>query len=112
MSPPTEAARFRDRPIANARWTMDRPGWMAHYCATDHMSYRPCQKAVPTDAALLILDPRLFAAVTLEHADCPTGDGIEHAHNLRGFLAAGFTRLDRIWIKTGKNFVLKIAGTP
>jgi hypothetical protein len=58
---------------------------------------------------LLILDPRLFAALTLEHADCPAGGRIEHAHNLRRLLSAGGTCLHRVWIKARKDFVLKIA---
>jgi hypothetical protein len=35
--PPTKAARFETGPLPHARWTMDRPGWMAHR-ATDHTS--------------------------------------------------------------------------
>jgi len=69
----------------------------------------PCQKVVPTEAALLILDPCLFAAIALEHADCPAGDGIEHIHDLAGLLAAGVAGSDRVRVKAGKDFVLKIA---
>jgi hypothetical protein len=56
----------------------------------------------------LILRPRLFAAIALEHADRPATFGIEHGSNHGGLLVALAACSDRIRVVAGKDFVLKL----
>ncbi|MGY4350965.1 hypothetical protein ACVWXM_007458 [Bradyrhizobium sp. GM7.3] len=68
------------------------------------------QLAAATEAALLFtLGPGLLTALALEHANDPTGLGVEHLRRKDRLAATLIARLHWIWLIAGKDFVLKIA---
>jgi hypothetical protein len=60
-------------------------------------------------ALLFTLSPGLLTALALEHANDPTGLGVEHLRRKDRLAATLIARLHWIWLIAGKDFVLKIA---
>ncbi|UPJ28999.1 hypothetical protein [Bradyrhizobium sp. CW1] len=58
---------------------------------------------------LFTLGPCLLTALALEHANDPTGLGVEHLRRKDRLAATLIARLHWIWLIAGKDFVLKIA---
>ena len=71
---------------------------------TDQRTKRPATRP----ALFLIFQPRLLAALALEHADGAAFSGIKHGPNQLGLPTAIAAPPDRIGLETRKNFVFKL----